>query len=169
MLGVKGRRFGGIGLKDMTEEEQQLLKHLRFSSGYHATRPCFTFGKLAKELLRGGSECDDMVRDYDIKASFPRALSHRHPWALWVRRWVGGQFLEHCPGLGRDAAKSFVNSCIGIGKEGIQRWCREHNFTTLPQALAESLADIRKLPKRMCWTIQRLCKSCVILAKRGGT
>ena len=63
MLGVKGRRFGGIGLKDMTEEEQQLLKHLRFSSGYHATRPCFTFGKLAKELLRGGFECDDMVRD----------------------------------------------------------------------------------------------------------
>ena len=82
MLGVKGRRFGGISLKDMTEEEQQLLKHLRFSSGYHATRPCFTFGKLAKELLRGGFECDDMVRDCDIKASFPRALSHRHPWAL---------------------------------------------------------------------------------------
>ena len=53
--------------------------------------------------------------------------------------------MEHCPEISRDAAKSFVNSCIGIGKEGIQQWCREHDCATLPRALAEYLDDIRKV------------------------
>ena len=80
---------------------------------------------------------------------------------------MDGEFLEHCPGLERDAAKSFVNSCLCIGKEGIQRWCREHNFTTLPQALAEYLADIRKATEKDALDHPELVQKLRDLGKEG--
>ena len=39
-----------------------------------------------KELLRGGLENGDFIRDYDMKASFPAAFLERHPLLLWVGR-----------------------------------------------------------------------------------
>ena len=64
-VGLRGRRWAGIQKRLMTESEAGRLGH-RFSSGYHATRSVFTYRKEVRQLLRGGHENNDRIRDYDI-------------------------------------------------------------------------------------------------------
>ncbi|CAJ1422994.1 unnamed protein product, partial [Effrenium voratum] len=87
----KGRAWSGISA--MTEDEAESLG-FKCSSGYDATRSAFTYRKDVKELLRGGLENGDFIRDYDMKASFPAAFLERHPSLLWVGRWVNGSFMD---------------------------------------------------------------------------
>ena len=141
-LSTQGRTWSGISLEEMTEAETAELSALRCSSGYDATRSCFTYRKEVKELLRGGFEQDANFRDYDLKTSFPRAFSARHPEAACVRSWVDGSF--DLRGLSRDVAKSFINQCFGVGQKGIRDWCRAHGFSELPEPLQRYLAEIQR-------------------------
>ena len=142
VLSTQGRTWSGISLEEMTEAETAELSALRCSSGYDATRSCFTYRKEVKELLRGGFEQDANFRDYDLKTSFPRAFSARHPEAACVRSWVDGSF--DLRGLSRDVAKSFINQCFGVGQKGIRDWCRAHGFSELPEPLQRYLAEIQR-------------------------
>ncbi|CAE7948359.1 unnamed protein product [Symbiodinium sp. KB8] len=83
IVGLLGRAWSGIAL--MTEAEEEELSSLRCARGYDATRSCFIYRKEVKELLRGSFEQDANFRDYDLKASFPRAFGARHPEAKDAR------------------------------------------------------------------------------------
>ena len=100
-------------------------------SSYDATGSLFPYRKLVKELVRGGRESSDEIRDYDIPASLSRAFLDRHPSAMHVRAWVTGDLLKDLRGVERDVAKSFVNTCFGVGQKGIREWCNEHGFSEL--------------------------------------
>ncbi|CAJ1458172.1 unnamed protein product, partial [Effrenium voratum] len=113
----KGRAWSGISA--MTEDEAESLG-FKCSSGYDATRSAFTYRKDVKELLRGGLENGDFIRDYDMKASFPAAFLERHPSLLWVGRWVNG---------------SFMDTAV--------QWCDEAGVTTLPEPLRMYWQEIR--------------------------
>ena len=94
--------------------------------------------------LSGGLESGDVVRDYDLKCSFPNAFLQRHPWAEHVRKWIDGSLMQMLPGLDRSAAKKLINSAFGIGDRCVQEWCTAHGLSQLPPALASYLAEIRK-------------------------
>ncbi|CAE6941720.1 unnamed protein product [Symbiodinium natans] len=146
IVGLRGRAWSGIPQEEMTDVEEAQLARLRCSRGYDATRSCFTYRKEVKELLRGGFEQDANFRDYDLKASFPRAFAARHPDATSVRSWVDGSF-DLC-GMSRDVAKSFINQCFGVGEKGIADWCRQHGYGELPIPLQRYLADVREGSRR---------------------
>ncbi|CAJ1392115.1 unnamed protein product, partial [Effrenium voratum] len=114
----KGRAWSGISA--MTEDEAESLG-FKCSSGYDATRSAFTYRKDVKELLRGGLENGDFIRDYDMKASFPAAFLERHPSLLWVGRWVNGSFMD----------------------TAVWQWCDEAGVTTLPEPLRMYWQEIR--------------------------
>ena len=144
-LGARGRTWSGISLEEMTEAETVELSALRCSSGYDATRSCFTYRKEVKELLRGGFEQDANFRDYDLKTSFPRAFAARHPEAACVRSWVDGSF--DLRGMPRDVA--FINQCFGVGQKGIRDWCRAHGFSELPATSRRSKGAAGRMSQAM--------------------
>ena len=136
----KGRAWSGISA--MTEDEAESLG-FKCSSGYDATRSAFTYRKDVKELLRGGLENGDFIRDYDMKASFPAAFLERHPSLLWVGRWVNGSYMDTLPDMPRSVAKGFINRAMGLGESGIRQWCDEAGVTTLPEPLRMYWQEIR--------------------------
>ncbi|CAJ1456450.1 unnamed protein product, partial [Effrenium voratum] len=110
----KGRAWSGISA--MTEDEAESLG-FKCSSGYDATRSAFTYRKDVKELLRGGLENGDFIRDYDMKASFPAAFLERPLTALGS----------------------------ATGRWGLEKaqWCDEAGVTTLPEPLRMYWQEIR--------------------------
>ncbi|OLQ00955.1 hypothetical protein AK812_SmicGene16329 [Symbiodinium microadriaticum] len=99
IVGLLGRAWSGIAL--MTEAEEEELSSLRCARGYDATRSCFIYRKEVKELLRGSFEQDANFRDYDLKASFPRAFGARHPEA--GPGWTETSTCAGCSFWGKDA------------------------------------------------------------------
>ena len=146
--GVQGRLWGGTQVDLMTEEEILHFAGMKYVNGYNATRPLFTYRKEVKELLRGGKECGDLVRDYDRKTSFPAAFLSRHPWASWVRKWTTGELmrlmLDICPDIKRGAVKEFINCSFGVGQKGMDAWCKKYGLTILPHPLEQYHLDIKK-------------------------
>ncbi len=142
---VAGRLWGGIKAADMTDAEKAKFETSnRVQVGYDTTRPGFTYRKDVKELIRGGLESSHIVRDYDLKCSFPSVFLQRHPWAVHVRKWIDGSLMQMMPELEHSAAKMLINSAFGVGDHGVQGWCMTHNLRELPLALVSYLSEIRK-------------------------
>ena len=139
--GVDGRLFSGMS--DLTDAEARTLSRFD-ASNYNCTRAIFTYRKAVKELLRGGKESEDTVRDYDISCSFSRAFLDRHPWASSVGMWVTGELLGQLQGIPREVAKDFVNRCFGLGERGMREWCEAHGFSSVPEPLMRYHGDIQK-------------------------
>jgi hypothetical protein len=160
--GIDGIKKKG-GLYDHTHELKQVLESFlaraddssTVSVSYREDNLCMAVGcqgrlmssggafglpKVFRQLLRGGLKQD--FRDYDMKASFPRAMAARHPWAIHIRKWIDGQLkLEGFP---RDVIKSFINICPGVGDAGVKQWCADQGLPSLPGVLCNYLADVRK-------------------------
>eukprot|EP00969_Alexandrium_andersonii_P202690 8955879-Alexandrium_andersonii.AAC.1 len=118
VLGVKGRRHSGVGdVTDLDVYCGEVLTHLVETKGlssYQATRSSFAAPKWYKEFVRPASTMDP-----DLKASFPTAISLRHPDLQPVCEWVHDR--RRCLDLCElDEAhlndlKWFCNSAAGSG------------------------------------------------------
>ncbi|CAJ1383457.1 unnamed protein product, partial [Effrenium voratum] len=85
----KGRAWSGISA--MTEDEADSLG-FKCSSGYDATRSAFTYSKDVKELLRGGLENGDFIRE---STGMPRS--------------VAKSFINRCMGLGERGIQEWCD------------------------------------------------------------
>ena len=150
IAGVQGRQCAGLSSQDVPPEHplrRTLAKVIHQMSVHRATRGCFNLPKLMKEMLRGGHS--DSIRDYDISASFPRAILHRHGDLLFVRKWIEKQseFVAAC-GLPRDVCKELVVAAAGIGMAGVDAWKLKHGAVSVPDDLKGYLNDVASARQR---------------------
>jgi len=141
--GVAGRMVSGLSDQDLPEghtSRLQLPPVLAEMGVRKTTRGCFNLPKLLKELVRGGLTSD--VRDYDISASFPRAVLHRHGDLRFVDAWVNRQeAFVTASGLTRSACKSLVVAAGGIGSAGVRAWQKTYAVDVVPEVLQGYLSD----------------------------
>ncbi len=140
---VAGRMVSGLSDHDLPEGHvlrHQLPSTLAEMGVRKTTRGCFNLPKLLKELIRGGLTPD--VRDYDISASFPRAVLHRHGDLRFVDAWVNQQeSFVTSSGLSRSACKSLVVAAGGIGSAGVRAWQKMYDVDVVPVVLQGYLSD----------------------------
>ena len=134
----KGRAWSGISA--MTEDEAESLGFKCSSGGYDATRSAFTYRKDVKELLRGGLENGDFIRDLTRPASQPPSwrgtprcfgsadgsTGCRACLAVWRKASSTGRWgLEKAAsgsGAMRPASQPFQSRCACTGRRSGPAW-----------------------------------------------